>query len=291
VITSTVAVTVAVGVAAAVLLVVSPGGSSAAGDRVAWFETPTDGDRVTTGQVTIVAGATDAVGIAVLELSVNGEFVEGRLYEGAPERVVAEFAWRAGVEGDLRLTVRARGTDGVWGARETIVVTAAHHYRSEEALSPQTSTTVPATTTTRPAPRPTTTTTSAPTTTTSAPTTTAPPVTSTTTSTTGAGDGCEATAPSLQRPRDQDEVSESPVLVWGLGGDSPCQPDLLRLEFLGPTENGDALLIELPPWATSWQTPHLDDCSTFTWQVTAVAEGEEHRSATRTFTTDFDEEC
>jgi len=274
--------------------VMFPRGSSTAGDRIAWFDAPEDGDQVTTGRVTIAAGATDPVGVAVLELSINDEFQEGRLYEGAPERVEAEFAWLPNVEGTFRLTVRARGTDGVWGSAETIVVTAAHRHPSEDPLSPQaatstTTTTITTTTTTAPPSRPSATTT----TTTAAPLpTSAPPTAAPAPSTTVAATECEPTQPSLRRPRDEAVVSDPPVLEWEYRGEDPCRPDQQTLRFTGPTGSGGGeLWVDLPRWATSWRPPRLENCTTYSWKVFAVVDGAELKSAIRTFRTDFSDGC
>jgi hypothetical protein len=281
---------------AAGFFVLLPRGSSTAGDRIAWFVAPVDGDQLTTGQVTVIAGATDPMGIAVLELSVDGEFVEGRLYEGAPERVDAEFAWLANLEGNFRLSVRARGTDGVWGVPQTIVVTTAHLHPSDEGLSPQTTTTSTSSTTTttqaasttRPATTTTTTTTTQP----QAPPSSTPSTSTSTTSTTVGVTSCEPTNPSLDLPPNDAIVDNPPVLEWEYKGADPCRPDSQTLRFTGSTESGGGeLLVDLPRWATNWRPPRLDDCTSYTWKVFAQFGGQELKSAIWSFTTDFSGDC
>ena len=259
------AIAAAILVVAAVVLIVIPRGSSAEGDRRSWFQTPADGDRVTTGQVTVVAGATDPMGIAVLELSVDDEFVEGRLYEGAPERVSAEFTWQTPLPGAFRLTVHARGTDGTWGDPETIVVEAVHPVGSTVLVPGATTTTGPL---------------------------------SDLTTTTGAGSTtstsrvCPSAEPSLLRPADEAVVDGQPALEWVYPGEDTCPPERQTLEFSGPPyTGGEELRIELPLRVTSWQPPHLEDCASYRWHLVAESGGKLVESPVWRFSTDFGGDC
>lgn len=262
----------------AAIFVLFPRDEAVPGDRWSWIDDPADGASIPVAGTIISVGAVDPTGVALLELSANGDFVEGRLFADAPTEVTTEFLWNPRTSGEHQLTVRARGSDGTWGRAATIFVDADHEQESDGILVPST---VPGESTVT-APQSTTTTTSPTTTTTHPATTTTSPSTTTEAS-------CAAAAATLAAPRDGGVVSQpNPRFRWRYEGEDPCPPRKQVIE-IGPVGDGSGhVVVPVPPDSRQWSPgDRLRDCTAYSWLVIATFPEGELASATWTFSTNF----
>ena len=261
-------------VAAAAAIVLARGWSSTppSSPTVRFLE-PADDAVLPLGTVTVRAEATAPRGVSLVELYVGGVFVEGRLYDGAPEVVTTEFEWSPDGPGEYLLTVRARDVEA-WGTPASVFVVVAP---ASDVAAPPTSTTLPASASTASAPttRPTPTSTS----------TSAPPSGSTTTSSSTTS-ACAPVRPVLVAPPDGATFAEPPVVLeWRYEG-GPCPPDRAFVEF-GVVGADVRVVLEVSPSTTSLSIGRrLVDCATYRWAVSVVVAGERRSSGARTFRLD-----
>lgn len=260
------------------VFVLFPRDEAATGDRWSWIDDPNDGASIAVAGTIISAGAIDPTGVALVELSADGAFVEGRLFADAPTEVTTEFLWNPLTSGEHQLTVRARGTDGTWGRATTIFVNADHDQESDGILVPSTVpgesavTAPPSTTTTTTNPPPSTTTTTSPATTT---TTTQPK--------------CTPEPATLVAPRNGAVVPDAnPRLSWRYRGDDACGPRKQVIE-IGPVGDGAGhAVVSVPPDARQWRPGNrLRDCTTYGWTVIATFPEGELASPVWVFSTNF----
>jgi hypothetical protein len=91
-----------------------------AGPR-AWIENPLDGEVLAEGEpVVFVAYATDAQGVAAIELRLNGEALPAAVGDavgspGSRDLVRLEHSWPPGTKGEMVLEARGRSTGGKYG--------------------------------------------------------------------------------------------------------------------------------------------------------------------------------
>ncbi len=270
---------------------------SAAGPA-AWVDDPLDGSVLSadTGQLTVVAHATDPDGIDTVVLSVDGDEVDTTT--AAPEQLVtARLRWTPPGPGTYHLAVVGRDPAGHptpaglatvqigTGADQSTTTTTVPSSTtvppdttagelaagSTSSTSDTTSTTASTSSTTATSqPASTTTTTTRPTTTTTRPTTTTTrPTTTTTTRPTTTTTACTPSTPRNTAPADgTSTTSRTPTLQWAY---STCTPDQFQIEL---SRDPQFLRIEtagsVPGSSTSW-TPGTLACGTqYYFHVRAV---------------------
>jgi hypothetical protein len=251
----------------------------------AWFDVPLAGEVVPVGTtVEIVAHATDADGVDVVELRVDGD-EETTVTGGGASLVTVELAWDPPGAGTYQLEVRGldeadhAGEPGVvtvtvGEAEDATTTTTAAPGSSSSTSSTDTSVTTDTTTTTAP---------SGPTTTRPGPTTTTPGATTTTSRSTTTTTSCARSAPTLVSPPNGSSTRAAPTLTWAYSG---CEVDAFRVEVLDP--DGADLGGPAAPDQRSWVPPGRFPCGgagyPFTWRVGAVIGGVPVWSAQWAFT-------
>jgi hypothetical protein len=101
------------------LVIVAPGASAQRTVGAAWIDDPIGSSRLPLGPVTVTAHATDASGVAAIELYVDGTLVDTQpaTAAGSPAGSATRFAtaalrWTPGAAGGYRLAADGVGTDG-----------------------------------------------------------------------------------------------------------------------------------------------------------------------------------
>jgi Bacterial Ig domain len=101
------------------LVVVAPGASAQRTVGAAWIDEPIAGGRLPLGPVTVTAHATDASGVASIELYVDGALVDTQPATAAASPAgsttsfaVATLSWTPPAAGGYRLAADGVGTDG-----------------------------------------------------------------------------------------------------------------------------------------------------------------------------------
>ena len=101
-----------------VLVAVTPGSAAIGPGKEpgkAWIDTPLNGDQVPVQSLTVVAHATDHLGVVAMELYADGALAGSTSFTPSPgELATASFQWSA-VPGGHWLAVRGKGTSGAWG--------------------------------------------------------------------------------------------------------------------------------------------------------------------------------
>ena len=270
--------------ALAAYLLVWPRAELAAVERSIQIRSPQQGSTLPVAPVDVIVVATDASGVAVIELSIDGEFFEGRLFDDALFEAMAEFVWFPSTAGEHLITVRARGGDGEWGRPDSLFVTLGYAGERDDALQPGGSDDGGEEDEDGGGQEPTTSTTSLATSTTT--TSTTEPTGDTSTSTKPPPD-CVGSAPDLVFPADGEHVADVGVTLEWRYSQEACEPNrqILELSAVGADLR---LRAELPAGVTSWTAPvRLPDCTRYRWQVVAIVPPNRFPSAFGSFFIDL----
>lgn len=246
----------------------------------AWFDAPLAGAILPVGSpVEVVAHATDADGVDVVELRVDGK-EETTVTGGGGSLVTVELVWDPPGAGTYELEVR--GVDEGDHAGEPGVVTitvgepqtATTTTTAAGATSSSTGSTDTTTTTTLPG---STTTGTGPTTTSPGTTTTTTPAQGTTTTT------CAKSAPTLVSPPNGSSSRAAPTLAWAYSG---CPVDGFRVEVfdLDGADVGGPAAPDQRSWDAQGYVTCLGPDYPYTWRIGAVIAGQVRYSATWSFT-------
>jgi hypothetical protein len=243
---------------------------AAAPEPHAWIDEPLDQAVLPPDEdVTITAHATDADGVDLVELRVDGDLEETVTADGG-SLVMVEIAWTPPSEGTFLLEVRGRPKGGPLGApgSATVFVGEVEDAATTTTTVADGSTTTTGSTTSSSLGDTTTSATSStvpgqPTTTrpTGTTQTTRPPTTTTTT--------CGSVAPTLVNPPDGSSLRSSPTLTWSYSG---CPVGGFRVEVRVAPEGVPTMTQNLPPSARSWGPPDGFTCNgrPYYWRVGAI---------------------
>ena len=252
----------------------------------AWIDKPLSGSSVPLGPVPVLAHATDAAGVELVELTIDGSAPMTVDVPDPAPLVSAEFSWEPVDPGIYALWVRGRSTDGSWGppALALVTVDATEASPSASASESASSTSDPsasaaptagATVPPRVTPRPTAGATARPT---PAPTPRVTPVPTPRPTPVPTPRPtpvpCTPPAPLLTAPADgaliRDPALNPPTFRWAYRDPPSCAPSGFRIQvFLGP-DLGQLVHDVTLGVAYAWSPPSdLADCATYSWRVAA----------------------
>jgi hypothetical protein len=260
--------------------------SGAAPSAAAWIDKPLSGSSVPLGPVAVVAHATDAAGIELVELTIDGTSPTTVDVPDPAPLVSAEFTWEQIDSGVYALGVRGRSTDGTWGPLAVAFVTVSDIDPTPSASEGQAGTPDPSASASgaavanpspRATPRPTAAATSRPGPTprvTPVPTPRPTPRPTPVLTPRPTPVPCTPPAPLLTAPADgaviRDPALNPPTFRWAYRDPPGCAPSGFRIQvFRGPDLGQLVQDVTLPAvyaWAPSGD---LADCTIYSWRVAA----------------------
>lgn len=234
-----------------------------------WIDAPRMGSEIPLADTTVMTHSTDADGVVMVELRVDGAAVASRsLTDGPQVLATARFDWRPDGPGSHVLEVRARDVGGEWGDPGRVVLVVSERTRPTPTPRATPKATARATPrpTARPTPRPTARPTPRPT-----PRPTRRPTPRPTVR------PCRPPAPTSMSPADGtwiDTPAENPpTFRWGYRTGPRCAPTRFRLQVV----DADGALVwdeRLDGDVRAWRPPRqLQNCSVYSWRIRAVGAG------------------